>query len=261
MLGTTGLRLLFIIDVKTEMNVALLYKFFEGSTSEKENKQIKAWLEASPDHKKYFDNERRVFDSIVLNSKELYVRRISGSSKKFRGWRGCIFISATETIRMGVAVLLALAGSWNFFSFHKNEEQVTMHRISVPASRCRANIDGQTPCGEIEKIACPGHDQSAIERATRNSSYRWEEGLISLKKESFSETVNSPERISDMPVMIDNTALEDVIRTGRFRIGDSAGYALRVRERKAGLTLERNVDDQTIHIRQRYDIPIQSPSK
>lgn len=69
------------------MKRELLYSFFEGTTSEAEEIEIRGWLEASSENKKMFFQERLAYDATLLASHEnlsikktplyKYVRKIS----------------------------------------------------------------------------------------------------------------------------------------------------------------------------------------
>lgn len=121
------------------MNIALLYKFFEGLTSERENRQIKTWLDASPDNKKRFFEERRLFDAIVLNSKEQHSRRVPESAKTIERPYFRISRHVRGAMRLTAAIILALVGSWYFFTYHNSGGPVAMQTINVPAGQ-RLNL-------------------------------------------------------------------------------------------------------------------------
>ncbi|MCC8152818.1 MAG: hypothetical protein LIP01_00540 [Tannerellaceae bacterium] len=47
-----------------------LYRFFSNEASEQEEKQILAWIDEHPDHRKILLKERRVFDATILFAEE-----------------------------------------------------------------------------------------------------------------------------------------------------------------------------------------------
>lgn len=57
------------------MNKELLYRFFEGNTSLEEEKHIRHWTEASEANKITFMQERKVFDSLLLNYPNISKRK------------------------------------------------------------------------------------------------------------------------------------------------------------------------------------------
>ena len=58
------------------MNKELLYNFFQGKTSMQEEIQIRNWMEASPENRKLFLEERRLFDAMILLADEDKIRQI-----------------------------------------------------------------------------------------------------------------------------------------------------------------------------------------
>lgn len=48
------------------MDSELLYKFFEGLTTEAEDHEIRKWLEASPQNREHLMRERKLFDAMIL---------------------------------------------------------------------------------------------------------------------------------------------------------------------------------------------------
>ena len=52
------------------MNKELLYNFFQGKTSMQEEIQIRNWMEASPENRKLFLEERQLFDAMILLADE-----------------------------------------------------------------------------------------------------------------------------------------------------------------------------------------------
>lgn len=121
------------------MNVVLLlFKFFEGLTSDEENRQIKAWVELSPENKKRFFEERKLFDAIVLN-RSVPKRQIStGLEKKPDKLRHIVFVR--EAMRLAAVIFIVLAGSWCFYIYHNTDDvQPLMQTINVPAGQ-RLNL-------------------------------------------------------------------------------------------------------------------------
>ena len=48
------------------MDRETLYKFFEGAASYEEEVRIRQWMEHSPENRREFLKERKIFDSMLL---------------------------------------------------------------------------------------------------------------------------------------------------------------------------------------------------
>lgn len=48
------------------MDRETLYKFFEGAASYEEEVRIRQWMEHSPENRRKFLKERKIFDSMLL---------------------------------------------------------------------------------------------------------------------------------------------------------------------------------------------------
>lgn len=56
------------------MDKDILYKFFEGTTSLEEEKDVRLWMEASADNRRAFFKERKLFDGMLLLGDENIIR-------------------------------------------------------------------------------------------------------------------------------------------------------------------------------------------
>jgi transmembrane sensor len=81
-----------------DMDKEMLYRFFEGNASVSEEKQIKSWLDASEANHRLFFQERKMFDALLLNSRQTRQKR----KVRFSPWQ----ISTAAA----VALLLVLGG-------------------------------------------------------------------------------------------------------------------------------------------------------
>ena len=52
------------------MNQELLYKYFKGTASIEEEKQILDWVEASEEHREAYLKERMLFDVSLFSTKQ-----------------------------------------------------------------------------------------------------------------------------------------------------------------------------------------------
>ena len=106
------------------MDKEMLYRFFEGKTSDNEEKQIRQWLDTSESNHRVFFQERKVYDALLLNSHTIKQKR----KVSFSPWQ----ISTAAA----VAMLLVLSGLYIFNSKSLEEKYNT---ILVPPGQ-RINI-------------------------------------------------------------------------------------------------------------------------
>ncbi|MDH6311193.1 transmembrane sensor [Dysgonomonas sp. PFB1-18] len=124
------------------MNFELLYKFFEGQTTKEEEESIRIWLNSSPENKKYFLEERKVYDAIILNSEEQTEKlsinyNVNNDSTKLFSR---IPIHFREFIKVAAIITITILASWFFFSQNDgNSNAMAEQTISVPAGQ-RLNI-------------------------------------------------------------------------------------------------------------------------
>lgn len=104
------------------MEKELLYRFFEGSASVDEEKQIKQWLDASEANHHLFFRERKVYDALLLTSRETPLKQ------KLSPW-----VASTAA---AVALLLIVSGLYLFNIKNSTEQYNT---ILVPPGQ-RINL-------------------------------------------------------------------------------------------------------------------------
>lgn len=78
--------------------------------------------------------------------------------------------------------------------------------------------------------------------------YRWKEGLICFKNESFASIMQKFEKYYGIKIEIRHDTTEGALFSGKFRQTDGIEYALRVLQRDIRFTYLRNDDNQTIYI-------------
>lgn len=122
------------------MDFKLLYKFFEGLTTQAEDEIIRQWIMDSPDNEKRFFEERKMFDAILLNSKEPDINENTELLSVPSGNRRRISAYFREFIKIAAIVAITLFGSWYYFlHINKKDRRVATQTISVPAGQ-RLNI-------------------------------------------------------------------------------------------------------------------------
>lgn len=78
--------------------------------------------------------------------------------------------------------------------------------------------------------------------------YRWKEGLICFKDESFQTIMEDFQKYYGINIIINNQKVLKYSYTGKFRQADGIDYALRVLQRDIHFKYEKNNDEQIIYI-------------
>ncbi|WP_455584586.1 FecR family protein [Bacteroides sp.] len=79
--------------------------------------------------------------------------------------------------------------------------------------------------------------------------YRWKEGLICFKNETFKNIMAKFETCYGVTIKIENEKVLNSRYTGKFRQSDGISYALRVLQKDVKFTFERNEENQIIYIK------------
>ena len=79
--------------------------------------------------------------------------------------------------------------------------------------------------------------------------YRWREGLICFKDETFPNIVKKLEKYYGVTIQIENSAVANYRCTGKFRQSDGVLYALRVLQKDVNFTFNRDEDNHIIYIK------------
>lgn len=108
------------------MNRNLLHSFFDGKSTLEEEKQIRGWIEASETNKKIFNEERVIFDTLILNS-HIDLKQVKGSR-----------VTNLWIISTSVAVALLLLVS-TLFLLNNNSVAEQFNTIIVPPGQ-RINL-------------------------------------------------------------------------------------------------------------------------
>ena len=112
------------------MDINLLHRFFEGSSTIEEEKHIYLWLEASESNKKVLLDERLIYDSLILNSySEARTEKTKIKSLRNRNIR---------IISTWAAIFLLLIVS-TFFVLNINSEASELNTLIVPPGQ-RINL-------------------------------------------------------------------------------------------------------------------------
>lgn len=79
--------------------------------------------------------------------------------------------------------------------------------------------------------------------------FRWREGLVCFKDVAFNELMTRFEKCYGIQIIVENKHLEEYTCSGKFRISDGVDNALRILQRDARYTFERNEDNSIIYIK------------
>lgn len=81
------------------------------------------------------------------------------------------------------------------------------------------------------------------------SPYRWREGLICFKNETFASIMKDFEKYYGINIYITNQQVQKYLYTGKFRQTDGVDYALRVLQKDIKFTYERDDENHIIYIK------------
>lgn len=81
------------------------------------------------------------------------------------------------------------------------------------------------------------------------NAYRWKEGLICFKDETFKNIMSKFETCYGVTIKIENQKVLDSRYSGKFRQSDGISYALRVLQKDVNFMFERNEENQIIYIK------------
>ena len=246
------------------MNKELLYNFFQGKTSMQEEIQIRNWMEASPENRKLFLEERQLFDAMILLADEDKIR----SYQKKNIFIGNYWIK--EVMKIAAVIAMTLIGAYAYDRYTPKEELLAMQKITVPAGQ-RINLelsDGtviwlnsrstiQYPAsfsGKNRTVQLNGevvldHGDLKVTPIEDYNVYRWKEGLICFKDETFVNIMSKFETCYGVTIKIENQKVINSRYTGKFRQSDGISYALRVLQKDVKFTFERNEENQIIYIK------------
>lgn len=91
--------------------------------------------------------------------------------------------------------------------------------------------------------------QLAVSSINDYDHFRWREGLVCFKDVAFNELMARFEKCYGMRIIVENKQLKEYTCSGKFRISDGVDNALRILQRDARYTIERNEDNSVIYIK------------
>ena len=78
--------------------------------------------------------------------------------------------------------------------------------------------------------------------------YRWKEGLICFRNESFMSIMKDFEKYYGLAIHVKNKEVMKYVYTGKFRQTDGVDYALRVLQKDIKFTYHRDDENQIIYV-------------
>lgn len=105
------------------INRELLHKFFGGETTESEEIKIKSWIEADEQNKHLFFEERKIYDSVLLN--KTAIGNTKSKTKRITFWDNIIRVAAIFLLLSTIGLLLN-----KYYIDRENANQ--LHTLIVP---------------------------------------------------------------------------------------------------------------------------------
>ncbi|MCE5225454.1 MAG: FecR domain-containing protein [Porphyromonadaceae bacterium] len=93
------------------------------------------------------------------------------------------------------------------------------------------------------------NDKLVLEQVASFNSYRWKEGLICFKNDSFSFIMSQLEKNFGITIVVENSEVNKYKYTGKFRQTDGIDYALRILQKDISFTYNKDDENQIIHIK------------
>lgn len=135
------------------MDKELLYKFFDGSASEKEMNAIQTWLDEAPEHRKEFLTQRKLFDAMILlpgveddgEMKDTAGETVPEETASSRGASlfGIIslpgIVSLSAVLKYAAVVILTVGVTLGLVRYFARQPETVMLTASVPVGQ-RAQI-------------------------------------------------------------------------------------------------------------------------
>lgn len=100
-----------------------------------------------------------------------------------------------------------------------------------------------------DQLAYLKDGQFFIEPITDYNPYRWREGLICFKDESFTNIMRKFEKYYDIRIVNELPGIQSISYTGKFRQSDGVLYALRLLQKDIKFTFTRDEENQIIYIK------------
>lgn len=114
------------------INKGILHRFYKGIATVSEETEVKKWIEETEENKKFFFQERKLYDSILFNKKTLQTKHKIAKQKKLFTWSSFINVAA-------VLLFIITVGLLTSKYFENRTRSDDLHTIIVPAGQ-RINL-------------------------------------------------------------------------------------------------------------------------
>lgn len=312
------------------MNKETLYRFFEGTASLEEEKQLRTWMETSSENERAFIKERKLFDAILLlgeynktDKKKALLSRLSSLRTELIKIAAVIAVTlgigylyeqqttAAELVAMqtiyvpaGQRINITLPDGTNVWlnarttmqypvTFNSDKRKVILEGeayfdvasnkkvpflvhtdlCDVEVTGTKFNVEAYADKNEFETTLMEGQVKVASNTSTSEvitlvpdskaylkdgklkvvpvddyNPYRWKDGLICFKNESFASIMKEFEKYYGISIHVNNRKVQKYFYTGKFRQTDGIDYALRVLQKDIRFGYQRDDENHLIFI-------------
>lgn len=187
-------RSLIAIPIQCEIKVAMdrknLYTYFEGKTSEAEEKELRSWLEASPENENRFRRERKLYNAMLL---------VSPSQKRPK--RIPLF---TTLLKYAAVILFTFSATLGLVEWMKEPPLLAKQTIHVPA-------------GERIKIILPDSTSvwlNAKTTFTYPTDFNQKKRMVGLDGEAYFEVAHNAQK----PFVVQTTKYDVQVLGTHFNV-------------------------------------------
>lgn len=118
------------------------------------------------------------------------------------------------------------------------------------SGKVKIEADENTYFLKPDQIAhCNADGTMSISQIDDYDHFRWKEGLISIRNESFKQIMRKFEKFYGVKINIKRKGLEDFVYTGKFYQADGVRYALRLLQHDVNFEFESDYENNIINIK------------
>lgn len=147
-----------------------------------------------------------------------------------------------ETTKGDVEVL---GTRFNVEAYSDNNSFVT----SLMEGSVKVTSEGEQLVLKPDQMACLLDGHLKVAPIEDYNTYRWKEGLICFKNETFPDIMAKFEKCYGVVIKIDNQKVMNYRCSGKFRQSDGIMYALRVLQKDVQFKFERDENNHIIYIK------------
>lgn len=165
------------------MDSELLFRFFEGLTTDSEDQTIKEWFDASPQNQEQFYQERKLFDALILHHDQnsitadssILVEEPSADRKR---------ILFGTFMKVAAVIAILLMSGLLYMQIKNSNEDYGMQSISVPA-------------GQYVNLSLPDGTQVWLNARTKIEypvSFNKKQRIVKLDGQAYFEVVHNEDK-------------------------------------------------------------------